>query len=53
LSRQTPTPEAADPVVLHERPRNWKTYMVYTVFTVYFDPPVVHNLFKLCYPLIS
>jgi hypothetical protein len=32
---------------------NWETYMVYTVFTVYFDPPVVHNLFKLCYPLIS
>jgi hypothetical protein len=23
---------------------------VYRVFTVYFDPSVVHNLFKLCYP---
>jgi hypothetical protein len=22
---------------------------VYRVFTVYFDLPVVHNLFKLCY----
>ncbi len=25
-------------------------YRVYRVFTVYLDPPVVHNLFKLCYP---
>ena len=24
--------------------------MVYTVFTVFLDPSVVHNLFKLCDP---
>jgi hypothetical protein len=25
-------------------------YMVYRVFTVFWGPKTVHNLFKLCYP---
>jgi len=27
-----------------------QNYMVYKVFTVFLSPPIVHNLFKLCYP---
>ena len=32
---------------------NWETYMVYTGLYRIFDPQVVHNLFKLCYPGVA